>query len=379
MGDNDVSFDDDPVQDNAMTSPAPPLRVAVAGLGFGRKVIVPALRATASTTVTALWHPDRQKVTAAAQAEEVQGFCEFSALLDGDHVDAVVIASPPMVRADLARQAMAAGKPVFLEKPVALSAAEARQLRIQALQNQLVCGVDFEYRAVPLFQQLAGLVQQGVLGQPWLVKLDWLMSSRADPGRPWSWYARRDQGGGVVGALGVHAFDLLAWLFGPVASVQAKLSTAITARPDPASGWLRNCDAEDVALIQLTFARGAVAQVNLSSVTRNGRGMWLELYGSDAQVVLGSSNQKDYVHGFTMQVARHGGPPETRAEESTHGFARTWPDGRIAPVSRLLDRWAAAVREGRPMVPGLAEGLASQVVADAVQKASATAMAVEIA
>ena len=359
-----------------MTHPSP-LRVAVAGLGFGRKVIVPALRATAATTVTALWHPDPHKVAAAAQGEEVQGFSDFSALLEDERVDGVVIATPPAVRAPLARQAMAAGKPVFLEKPVALSSAEARQLRIQALQGELVCGVDFEYRAVPLFRQLAALVQQGVVGQPWLVKLDWLMSSRADPARPWSWYARRDQGGGVVGALGVHAFDLLTWLLGPVASVQASLSTAVTARPDPLSGWLRSCDAEDVALIQLTFARGGVAQVSLSSVARNGRGMWLELYGRDGQVVLGSGNQKDYVHGFTLQVARHGGPLELQEEESAYGFARTWPDGRIAPVARLLDWWAAAVREGRPMVPGLAEGLASQAVADAVQKASATAMAVD--
>ena len=355
-----------------------PLRIAVAGLGFGRKVIVPALRATASTTVTALWHPEPQKVMAAAQAEEVQGFSDFSALLEDDNIDGVVIATPPAVRHRLAQQALTSGKPVFLEKPVALSATDVRQLRIQALQTGLICGVDFEYRAVPLFQQLAAIVQQGIIGQPWLIKLDWLMSSRADPSRPWNWYSRQNQGGGVVGALGVHAFDLLIWLFGPVASVQAKLSTAITARPDPDSGWLRSCDAEDVALIQLTFARGVVAQVSLSSVTCNGRGMWLELYGSDGQVVLGRSNQKDYVHGFTMQVAHHGGGLETQAEESVYGFARTWPDGRIAPVARLLGWWATAVWEERPMIPGLAEGLASQVVADAVQKASAMAMVVEI-
>ena len=121
-----------------------------------------------------------------------------------------------------------------------------------------------------------------------------------------------------------------------------------------------------------------MAQVSLSSVARNGRGMWLELYGRDGQVVLGSGNQKDYVHGFTLQVARHGGPLEPQEEESAYGFARTWPDGRIAPVARLLDWWAAAVQEGRPMIPGLAEGLASQMVADGAQKASATAMAVEI-
>ena len=59
----------------------------------------------------------------------MQGFSDFSALLEDEHVDGVVIATPPAVRAPLARQAMAAGKPVFLEKPVALSSAEARQLR----------------------------------------------------------------------------------------------------------------------------------------------------------------------------------------------------------------------------------------------------------
>jgi len=171
---------------------------------------------------------------------------------------------------------------------------------------------------------------------------------------------------------------VLTWLFGRVASAQARLATDITARPDPAIGWLRNCDAEDVALIQLTFARGGVAQVSLSSVARHGRGMWLEIYGSDGQVVLGSGNQKDYIHGFTMQMARRGGSLEPQAEESAYGFARTWPDGRVAPVARLLDWWATAVGEGRPMVPGLAEGLASQMVADAVRKASETGMAVEM-
>ena len=99
--------------------PPSPLRVAVAGLGFGRNVILPALRATESTTPTCLWHPDPQKSAAVAQAEDLQGFSDFSALLENDHVDGVVIATPPAVRAGLARQAMAAGKPVFLEKPVA--------------------------------------------------------------------------------------------------------------------------------------------------------------------------------------------------------------------------------------------------------------------
>jgi predicted dehydrogenase len=92
-------------------------------------------------------------------------------------------------------------------------------------------GVDFEYRAVPLFQQLAALLQQGSIGTPWLVKLDWLMGSRADPRRPWSWYSQRSEGGGVLGALGTHAFDTLHWLIGPTRQLSATCSTAIAERP----------------------------------------------------------------------------------------------------------------------------------------------------
>ena len=91
--------------------------------------------------------------------------------------------------------------------------------------------VDFEYRAVPLFQQLADLLASGVLGELVLVKYDWLMGSRADASRPWSWYSQAAEGGGVLGALGTHAFDPLHWLVGPSRSLRSQLSTAITQRP----------------------------------------------------------------------------------------------------------------------------------------------------
>jgi hypothetical protein len=48
-------------------------------------------------------------------------------------------------------------------------------------------------------------------------------------------------------------------------------------------------------------------------------------------------------------------------------FPRTWSDGRIAPVRRLIGSWEAAIREGRPMVPGLAEAAASQRCCDAAR------------
>ena len=91
----------------------------------------------------------------------------------------------------------------------------------------------------------------------------------------------------------------------------------------------------------------------------------MEIYGSEGTLVLGSSNQSDYVHGFSLQGAKGGGVLAPLPPDPNLSFARSWEDGRIAPVTRLIGWWADAVRQQRPMVPGLLEGLASQQVMDA--------------
>jgi predicted dehydrogenase len=352
-----------------------PLRVAVAGLGFGEKVHLCALADCPATEPVALWHPRPERLAQASRSSGLPGFSDFEALLADPAVEAVVIATPPGPRFTLARAALEAGKHLLLEKPVALDAEQVEELQRQALQRGLTVAVDFEYRAVPLFQQLHQMLEEGVLGDPWLVKLDWLMSSRADASRPHNWYSKAAEGGGVLGALGTHAFDMLHWLVGPSRSLRAQLSTAIGERPLPDGSGSAAVDAEDIALIQMELqAAGRIvpAQVSLASVTRQGRGCWIELYGSAATLMLGSSNQADYVHGFQLWSAPAGEPLRPVPADPLLAFPRTWEDGRIAPVRRLIEQWAAAIREGRPMVPGLAEAAASQRCCDRAREGGGT-------
>ena len=364
---------------NAPVSPAAPLRVAVAGLGFGAAVHLPALADCPATEPVALWHPRGERLEQACSSSSLPGFSDFDALLADPGIEALVIATPPGPRFELARTAIAAGKHLLLEKPVALAASQVKELQRLALQAGVTVAVDFEYRAVPLFQQLAALLAAGAIGTPWLVKLDWLMGSRADSQRPWNWYSQRSEGGGVLGSLGTHAFDTLHWLVGPARSVSASCSTAIGQRPlADGSGRLAAVDSEDIALLQLELesASGArvPAQVSLAAVTRAGRGYWIEVYGSEGTLVLGSSNQADYVHGFQLWQARPGEPLQPVEPDAGLAFARTWVDGRVAPVQRILGWWAEAARAGRPMVPGLAEAVHSQAIADLALDSAATGL-----
>jgi len=361
-----------------------PLRVAIAGLGFGEQVHLPALAACPLTEPVALWHPRPERLAQACAASGLAGFSDFNALLADPGIDALVIATPPGPRFELAKAAIASGKHLLLEKPVALNSEQVQELQRLAMAAGVTVGVDFEYRGVPLFQQLATLLQQGTIGTPWLVKLDWLMGSRADPRRPWSWYSQRSEGGGVLGALGTHAFDTLHWLIGPTRQLSATCSTAIAERPlarakgaeagaGPAAAQglepaMAPVDAEDIALVQLELdsasGQGVPAQMNLASVARPGRGYWIEIYGSEGSLVLGSSNQSDYVHGFQLWQARAGEGLQLVEPDPALAFERTWVDGRVAPVQRILQGWATAVAEGRPMVPGLSEAALSQSCCD---------------
>ena len=112
------------------------------------------------------------------------------------------------------------------------------------------------------------------------------------------------------------------------------------------------------------------AQVSLSSVSRNGRGFCLDITGSEGALLLSSSNQKDYVHGFELHHAARGEDLRPVSPDADVAFPQTWTDGRIAPVARVLGWWADSIRQGRPMVPGLAEGLASRRVSDRAAQAA---------
>ncbi len=344
--------------------------MAVLGTGFGQKVHLPALQIHPLTRPVAVYHRDRPTAERlAAEAHVPLGSDSLSEILAHPEVDAVTLATPPFLHYPMGVEVLKAGKALLLEKPTALNGEEAIALWRLAQAEHLVTAVDFEYRFVPAWQYLADLLKSAYLGQPYLIRLDWLMSSRVDPARPWNWYSQRQQGGGVLGALGSHSFDYLYWLFGPARRLQARLQTAIRERPDPIDGHLRRVDADDVALITLELADGTPCQIALSSVCRHGRGHWLEIYGDRGTLILGSSNQQDYVHGFRLWGCQNSNALQELPIPHGYAFAQEYADGRLAPFLRVLDHWVQDLQAGLSTAPSLREGVYSQLLMDLVHAA----------
>lgn len=341
------------------------LGVAVLGTGFGQKVHIPGLQAHHRTEVVAVYHRDLAKAQHIAAAHNIP---HASDRLDGilalPEVEAVTIATPPFLHYSMAKAALEANKHILLEKPTALSGAEAEGIAALAQERQRVVTMDFEFRFVPAWQRLSELLAEGYVGNLRLVKVDWTVPGRADPSRPWNWYARKDQGGGALGAFASHSFDYITWLFGPIDRLCARLSTAIPQRPDPATGSLKPVDADDTCSLILDLACGAPCQVAISSVAYAGRGHWVEIYGDWGTLILGSDNLTDYVHGFRLWGSQSGAALEDLPIPDRLQFPTTYADGRIAPFVRVVDHWVTNISQGQATAPAIADGVRSQHLMD---------------
>jgi predicted dehydrogenase len=353
--------------------------VAVIGTGFGQKIHIPGLQIHHRTEVVAVHHRDLAKAQSIAQAQNIPHACQtIEAMLSLPEVDAVSISTPPFLHYEMAKTVLAAGKHLLLEKPTTLNVQEAIELYQLAQSQGVVATMDFEFRFVPAWQRFAELLEEGYIGQKRLIKVDWLVSSRADANKPWNWYARKDQGGGALGAIGSHLFDYIAWLFAPIKRICGRLSTTIPTRVDPTTGTAKPVDADDTCVLMLELTDGTLCQANLSAVTYQGRGHWVEVYGDRGTLVLGSDNQSDYVHGFKLWASQQGEPLAEVEIPERLAFPKTYPDGRLAPFTRVVDRWVQSIDQNTSLTPSLKEGIYSQLLMDLTHQSNQTGSWVEV-
>ncbi|MBG1240246.1 Gfo/Idh/MocA family protein [Nostoc sp. NZL] len=339
--------------------------IAIAGTGFGQKVHIPGFQAHPQTEIVAVYHRDINKAKAIAESHKIPHASDSLAdIVALPEVQAVSISTPPFLHYEMAKTVLQAGKHLLLEKPTTLNAVEAKELYQLAKAKGVIATVDFEFRFVPAWQLFAELLSEDYVGELRLIKIDWLGSSRADTSRPWNWYSDKDKGGGALGSLGSHAFDYIHWLFGPVRRLSAHLTTAIPTRIDPVSGESKPVNTDDNCILTLELANGTPCQLSISAVVHAPRTHWVEVYGDRGTLIVGSENQKDYIHGFRVWGSRPGKPLTEIEIPNRLIFPKNYADGRISAFIRVVDQWVQGIDRNQEITPSLREGIYSQLLMD---------------
>ncbi|MGN6573485.1 MAG: Gfo/Idh/MocA family protein [Pseudolabrys sp.] len=332
------------------------IRVGIVGSNYGRTVLLPAFRADTRCAVVALAGSDLARTRGFADAAGVaRAYGDWRGLVDDAGVDAVAIATRPDLQPAVALAAIALGKPVFAEKPMAGDLAGARAMFEAARDKGVAAAIDFNFHQIAAWQRAKAMLDGGDIGALRHVAVHWHIENRSIQQRMRNWKTLSDDGGGVLGNFISHCFHYLEWFGGPLAGLGAKL------------GGLPGDDTlQTTVTMALSFAGGAPASLSMSCASYLGPGHRLEFYGEDGTLVLNNIGV-DYMRGFELLHARRPATAFVRAAIDDPADAQ-YPDGRIAPVSRLVKNFIDAIETKSAPRPGFAEGYRVQFLIDAAQR-----------
>ena len=340
------------------------LRVGVVGCGeVVRDVHLPAAARAAGVEIVALADTDAGRLATLGERVGVgRRFGSHAELLDDGCADAVLVALPPREHAPVGVDVLRAGRPLLLEKPVAVDAAGARRLVEAAEEADVTAATAFNLRSHPYVPPAHRLLADGLLGPVREVRSVFTTAARPEG----SWRTRADEGGHVLLDLGVHHLDLVGQLAGGPLE-------GLTARPDDVSGSPSSGDGGTAVVVEGRVRGGARftgryarsgAEVNTLETACAHGSLRLAFYELDGlRVTLapdapaGAADRLRLRLARLARLARHA-PSLRRGGPFRDSYVRQWED------------FAGAVREGRPPACTIADGARALRTALAAREAA---------
>ncbi|MEU3761975.1 Gfo/Idh/MocA family protein [Streptomyces albogriseolus] len=377
----------------------PPLRIGMVGYAFmgaahsqGWRTVGRVFELPLRPEMAVICGRDADAVRAAAGRHGwAEAETDWRALVERDDIDLVDICTPGDSHAEIALAALAAGKHVLCEKPLANTVAEAEAMARAAQEARdrgQAAMVGFNYRRVPATALARRMVEEGRIGTLRHVRVAYLQDWLVDPQFPLTWRLRREQAGsGSLGDLGAHIVDLAQHLAGErLAGVSALTETFVRERPlptAPSSGLAAVSAAgtgpvtvDDAAVFTGRFASGALASFEATRyATGRKNALRIELNGERGSLAfdLERLNELEY-HDGTGDAA-HGGFRRILVTEPDHPYLDAWwPPGHGLGYEHTFAHQARdlvhAVAEGRGPEPSFADGLQVQRVLAAVEESA---------
>ncbi|GGV75110.1 oxidoreductase [Streptomyces griseoloalbus] len=388
-----------PQQSEGAKTGKPPLRVGMVGYAFmgaahsqGWRTAGRVFDLPLSPELAVICGRDADAVRAAADRHGwAETETDWRALVERDDIDLVDICTPGDSHAEIALAALAAGKHVLCEKPLANTVEEAaamtRAAEEAAARGQLAM-VGFNYRRVPATALARRMVAEGRIGTLRHVRVAYLQDWLVDPAFPLTWRLRREQAGsGSLGDLGAHIVDLAQYLAGErLAGVSALTETFVRQRPLPTapSAGLAAVTAagtgevtvDDAALFTGRFTSGALASFEATRyATGRKNALRIELNGERGSLAFDLERLNELSFHDGTEPATHAGFRRILVTEPDHPYLEGWwPPGHGLGYEHTFVHQARdlvhAVAEGRTPEPSFADGLQVQRVLAAVEESA---------
>lgn len=358
--------------------------IGVIGWGFMGRTHTHALREMS------LFYPDAdfrpvlkcvctRRIDQAQRAAEEMGFAaytdDYRRLLARDDIDCVSICTPNEQHEEQALAAIAAGKNIYLDKPVATTYAAAKRIRDAAAEKGVLAQVVMNHRFWPSTIRAKQLVDEGRIGDILSFSCRYLHSGSVDPDKPIGW--KQTMQGGVLLDLGFHVLDLMTWLTGDPEEVLCATRTLYPTRPTK-DGGTESALADDHVSMLLRLPNGALGTVEASKIaTGTEDEIAFEIYGTKGAI---KWNLMDpnwlWFYDNTLPDVPYGGDKGFTRISCVARFDT--PAGSFLPSKNTIG-WDRAhmhcyfsfldcVSKGIPPTPSLDDGARLQYLCDALRK-----------
>ena len=344
-----------------MTTRKPRLRIGLIGTGFMGKAHVFGFAAAQRVfdlpfelelhTVA-----DRDEALAAAAARAL-GFARSSgdwrSLVADPEIDLIDITAPNAFHREMALAAIANGKHVYCEKPLAPTAAEAREMADAAAAAKIKTQVGFNYLRNPMLGLAREMIRAGEIGEVRSYRGIHAEDYMADAATPFG-FRHEPAGGGALADIGSHALATAEFLLGPIETVMGDCVTAIASRPD-GKGGQRAVEVDDASRAFLRFANGASGNIEASWIA-TGRKMQhdFEVYGTQGALLFTQERLNELHFYSTADAAGRRGFRRIEAgpEHEPYGLFCVAPghqlgfnDLKAIEVARFMDAIAGLAPE----------------------------------
>jgi len=339
------------------------IRVGVAGLGEMGLLHGAIFNSLRGSRLAAVADPSTIARNALAEMRSsARAYSDANEMIESGEVDAVVITTPVVDHIPVAIACVRRRIPFFMEKPLATSAAQARELVVALEKNPVSHMIGYMTRYLGSFQLGCELTASGCLGRLQRVAATIYVSQLFARGRGWR-YDRKVSGGGVLLSQGSHLLDLLTWYFGPVRRVNAEMVSTYSE------------EIEDFAHLLLEFRSGLRGWVDCSwsvrfrrtvetvidvlgdngslVVTDDSVRLFLDRSAGGMQAGWAAWNAVDLYQGVEVDI---GGPHYTREDraflDALSNGTTPQPDIRHAfHVQQIVDAaYSSSLRDGSPEI-----------------------------
>jgi predicted dehydrogenase len=345
-------------------------RVGVIGVGFGAQVHVPGFRSE-GWEVAAICSRSRDKTQKAADEAGIDGVhTDPMELIRREDLDAVAITTPPGSHHALSIAALQAGKHVLCEKPFALDAKQAAEMRDAAAKARRTAMIAHEFRHAPQRAYIGQLLADGHIGTFRLCTIELFLDRyvTSEP-RALTWMARAGEGGGILGALGSHYIDGLRHWFGDVATVSGRLDILRPDLVDTATGRKAIAETDDTFSFLVTFRNGGMATMTASFGTTPSRGARIVVMGDSGTLIAEQPGANPLEDGIVV-ASRDGAPLQALPTPARYTPFTDARDHRLTAFRLLVRDFATGVEQGTSPAPNFTDGLRCQEVLDAVRESS---------